>query len=83
MIAVVPYSEKWPKSNSTRELAERMDTLATDEWDRTLLVVERLALDGFTARMPYSRDLPQATQQRTQRDHPSPRCPRRLPRRNP
>ena len=39
------------------EIAEWMDNLTKDDWDRTLLVVERLAADGFTARMPYSRAL--------------------------
>ena len=39
------------------EIAEWTDTLAKDEWDRTLLLVERLATNGFTARMPYSRAL--------------------------
>ena len=39
------------------EIAEWMDNLSKDDWDRTILVVERLAADGFTARMPYSRAL--------------------------
>ena len=39
------------------EIAQWMNTLTKDEWDRTLLVIERLAAEGFMARMPYSRAL--------------------------
>ena len=39
------------------EVEEWIDTLTTEEWDRTKVVVERLAADGFAARMPYSRAL--------------------------
>ena len=39
------------------EVEEWIDTLTAQERDRTIVVVERLAADGFTARMPYSRAL--------------------------
>ena len=39
------------------EVEEWIDTLTIEEWDRTKVVVERLAADGFAARMPYSRAL--------------------------
>ena len=39
------------------EVEEWIDTLTAQERDRTVVVVERLAADGFTARMPYSRAL--------------------------
>ena len=39
------------------EVEEWIDTLTTEEWDRTKVVVKRLAADGFAARMPYSRAL--------------------------
>jgi putative component of toxin-antitoxin plasmid stabilization module len=34
-----------------------MDTLDDDEWDRTVVVIERLAALGPSARMPLSRSL--------------------------
>ena len=34
-----------------------MDTLDDDEWDRTVVVIERLAAVGPSARMPLSRSL--------------------------
>ena len=39
------------------EVEEWIDTVTTEEWERTIVVVERLAADGFAARMPYSRAL--------------------------
>jgi putative component of toxin-antitoxin plasmid stabilization module len=39
------------------EISEWMDTLSKDDWDRTFIVIERLASDGFNARMPFSRAL--------------------------
>lgn len=39
------------------EVEEWIDTVTTAEWERTKVVVERLAADGFAARMPYSRAL--------------------------
>ena len=34
-----------------------MDSLDHDEWDRTVVVIERFALLGSAARMPLSRSL--------------------------
>ena len=34
-----------------------MDTLDDDEWDRTVVMIERLAALGSTARLPLSRSL--------------------------
>ena len=39
------------------EVEEWIDTVTTEEWERTKVVLERLAADGFAARMPYSRAL--------------------------
>ena len=39
------------------EVDESIATLTTEECDPTKVVVERLAADGFSARMPYSRVL--------------------------
>lgn len=39
------------------EVAEWMESLTADEWDRTFVVIERLSTEGFNARMPYSRAL--------------------------
>jgi hypothetical protein len=39
------------------EVLEWMDALSTDEWDRTRVVIERLAEQGSMARMPFSRAL--------------------------
>jgi putative component of toxin-antitoxin plasmid stabilization module len=39
------------------EVAGWMDGLADDEWDRVVVVVERLAEIGAGARMPLSRSL--------------------------
>ena len=39
------------------EIVEWMDSLADDEWDRTIVVIDRLATLGATARMPLSRSL--------------------------
>jgi hypothetical protein len=88
------------------ELVTWMLDLDDAEWDRTVVVIDRLATLGSTARMPLSRSLgeglfelavhpwpdrpsdhlpvhqgrphrpahhlPQATPERTHRDHPSP-----------
>jgi hypothetical protein len=39
------------------EIADWMDTLDEDEWDRTVVVIDRLAELGSSARMPLSRSL--------------------------
>ena len=39
------------------EVVDWMDTLDDDEWDRTVVVIERLAALGSSARMPLSRSL--------------------------
>jgi putative component of toxin-antitoxin plasmid stabilization module len=39
------------------EIADWMDTLYEDEWDRTVVVIDRLAELGSSARMPLSRSL--------------------------
>ena len=39
------------------EVVEWMDTLDDAEWDRTLVVIDRLAALGSSARMPMSKSL--------------------------
>jgi putative component of toxin-antitoxin plasmid stabilization module len=39
------------------EVVEWMDTLDDAEWDRTLVVIDRLATLGSSARMPLSKSL--------------------------
>jgi putative component of toxin-antitoxin plasmid stabilization module len=39
------------------EVVEWMDALDDDEWDRTVVVIDRLAALGSSARMPFSRSL--------------------------
>jgi hypothetical protein len=39
------------------EVAEWMDGLSDEEWDRVVIVVDRLAVLGSQARMPLSRAL--------------------------
>ena len=39
------------------EIVEWMDTLDDDEWDRTVVVIDRLVALGSTVRMPLSRSL--------------------------
>lgn len=39
------------------EVVDWMDTLGDDEWDRTVVVIDRLAALGSSARMPLSRGL--------------------------
>lgn len=39
------------------EIVEWMDSLGDDEWDRTVVVIDRLVALGPTARMPLSRSL--------------------------
>lgn len=39
------------------ELVDWMDTLDDDEWDRVVVVIDRLAALGSSARMPLSRSL--------------------------
>jgi putative component of toxin-antitoxin plasmid stabilization module len=39
------------------EIVEWMDSLGDDEWDRTVVVIDRLAVLGSAARMPLSRSL--------------------------
>ncbi len=39
------------------EIVEWMDSLDDDEWDRTVVVIDRLAAAGSSARMPLSRSL--------------------------
>jgi hypothetical protein len=39
------------------EVAEWMNELSDDEWDRTVVVIDRLAMVGSLARMPLSRSL--------------------------
>ena len=39
------------------EIVDWMDSLNDDEWDRTVVVIERLAALGSSARMPLSRSL--------------------------
>ena len=39
------------------EIVDWMDSLTEDEWDRTVVVIERLATLGSSARMPLSRSL--------------------------
>ena len=39
------------------EIVEWMASLTDDEWDRTVVVIERLAALGSSARMPMSRSL--------------------------
>lgn len=40
-----------------REIVEWMDSLDDDDWDRTVVVIDRLAALESTARMPLSRSL--------------------------
>ncbi|MGL5808929.1 MAG: type II toxin-antitoxin system RelE/ParE family toxin [Nocardioides sp.] len=46
----------WQKSNSTKKSAW-FDTLPDAEWDRVVVIVDRLADLGARARMPLSRSL--------------------------
>lgn len=39
------------------EIVDWMDCLNDDEWDRTVVVIDRLAAFGSSARMPLSRSL--------------------------
>ena len=39
------------------EVVDWMDSLDDDEWDRTVVVIDRLAALGSSARMPLSRSL--------------------------
>ena len=39
------------------EIVDWMDSLDDDEWDRTVVVIDRLAELGSSARMPLSRPL--------------------------
>jgi hypothetical protein len=39
------------------EVVEWMDTLDDVEWDRTIVVIDRLATLGSSARMPLSKSL--------------------------
>jgi phage-related protein len=39
------------------EVIEWMDTLGQDEWERTVVVIDRLAAAGSSARMPLSKSL--------------------------
>ena len=39
------------------EIVDWMDLLNDDEWDRTVVVIDRLATLGSSARMPLSRSL--------------------------
>jgi hypothetical protein len=39
------------------EVVEWMDSLDEDEWDRTVVVIDRLAALGSSARMPMSKSL--------------------------
>jgi len=39
------------------EITAWLDTLARDEWERVVVLVDRLAELGSTARMPFSRSL--------------------------
>ena len=39
------------------EVVGWMDSLDDDEWDRTVVVIDRLVVLGSTARMPLSRSL--------------------------
>lgn len=39
------------------EVTEWMDVLSDDDWERTVIIVDRLADLGPTARMPLSRSL--------------------------
>jgi hypothetical protein len=39
------------------EVSRWIETLTDEERDRTVLVVDRLAADGFSAQMPHSRAL--------------------------
>lgn len=39
------------------EVAEWMETLDDDEWDRVVVITDRLAAVGHAARMPLSRPL--------------------------
>lgn len=39
------------------EIVDWMDSLDDDEWDRTVVVIDRLAELGSSARMPLSRSL--------------------------
>jgi len=39
------------------EIVEWMDSLDDDDWDRTVVVIDRLVALGSTARMPLSRSL--------------------------
>jgi phage-related protein len=48
---------RFSRSNYITRSKTGIDILTNEERDRTIVVVERLAADGFTARMPYSRAL--------------------------
>lgn len=39
------------------EVVDWMDSLDDDEWNRTVVVIDRLAVLGSTARMPLSKSL--------------------------
>lgn len=39
------------------EIVEWMDSLNDEEWDRVVVVLDRLATLGSTARMPFSKNL--------------------------
>ena len=39
------------------EVVDWLDSLVADEWDRTVVVIDRLAVLGPSARMPLSRSL--------------------------
>jgi hypothetical protein len=39
------------------EIVEWMDSLNDEEWDRVVVVLDRLATLGSTARMPFSKSL--------------------------
>lgn len=39
------------------DVKEWMESLADDEWDRVVVIVDRLASVGSNARMPFSRPL--------------------------
>lgn len=39
------------------EVVDWLDSLDDDEWDRTVVVIDRLAVFGSSARMPLSRSL--------------------------
>jgi len=57
MIALMRYCRHVAELELHEEVVEWMDTLDEAEWDRTVVVIDRLASLGSSARMPLSKSL--------------------------